>query len=1035
MNLYHRPFSVILSFCALAIIGIGLIPQLSVKYLPSVQGNKLNIQFAWPGASPALIEQKITSTLEGGLALIPGIDKIYSVSESGRGNITLDVSPSVEVDVLRFEVASKLRQLYVNFPGGAGFPILTVYNPDDDQRDQPILTYSMSGNQPASEIYRFTQEIFAPKLSGIEGLDHISILGGNEREWRLYYDELLMQQYGLKAADLINTLQQYAAQTSVGMSKDNDQYLSVLWNQNRDSVNWSSISLTTATGKQIYLTDIAEVAQTERPTIRYYRINGANSVRILFYPTPNANNITLAEEIKRSIDQEKHTLPNQYRLNLENDGTRFLQLELTKIQWRSIFSLGLLLLFVGIVYWNIRLLLLVLISLGINLGMAVFFYYWFQIEINLYGLAGITVSFGLLIDNIIVMAHHVKGQGDLRVFPALLAATLTTISALLIILFLPDRWRHDLNSFAWVMGINLLLSLLIARWLVPAIVVQWKLQQNKSSHPVFSRKARRGIRFLKGYQRLFAFLRRFRGAVIGGMILLFGLPVFLLPSKIDGWDWYNKSFGSDWYIEEVKPTVNRVFGGTLRLFMWYVYEGSAYRTPEETVLYVQGKMPQGATVHQLDALYRQIEVFLANYPKEIRQFTTSVSSGQYGSCKIVFNPGYDLAFPFFLKNRLVAQSINLGGATWNVYGVGRGFSNNNSAQPPSYRIAMYGYHKADLEGYADQFAEILMQHPRVPEVNTAGHINWWEKDRYEYQMALDQRQLADYRLSSREVFQVLRPFDRSVRSDLILPNGQSVRMISEQGQHKDLWQLKNETLLLDSQQVVINQLANIEKRKVPPAIHKENQQYIQMVEFEYMGSPRFGNQHLKASMEAMEKQLPLGYSLDRRRTFFFSKEEENQLNRLLFLVIGLIFFICSIHFESFRQAVYIILLIPMSFIGIFLTFYGFDFSFDQGGYTSFLLVSGLTVNSLILIINDFNYYYKKYPRRNAFDLYLKAFHRKITPILLTVCSTALGLIPFLMSGAAEPFWFPLAVGTIGGLCFSLVVLVLVVPLFFVGRDK
>ncbi|TAK35910.1 MAG: hypothetical protein EPO28_14015 [Saprospiraceae bacterium] len=104
-------------------------------------------------------------------------------------------------------------------------------------------------------------------------------------------------------------------------------------------------------------------------------------------------------------------------------------------------------------------------------------------------------------------------------------------------------------------------------------------------------------------------------------------------------------------------------------------------------------------------------------------------------------------------------------------------------------------------------------------------------------------------------------------------------------------------------------------------------------------------------------------------------------------------------------------MIPLSFTGIFLTFCWLDFPFDQGGYPSFLRVSSLTVNSLILIVNDFNGFRKKAPHPSGLDLYLKAFYHEITPIFLSIVSTALGLLPFTMYGQQEAFWFSLAVIT------------------------
>ncbi len=1027
------PFSIILIFIALATIGLGLVPRLNLRYLPNSAPNSLSINYSWPGAAPSAVEQQITAVLEGNLALVRGIRKIYSISRAGRGNIRLEVEESADIDLLRFEIASKLRQVYPSLPPDAGFPVLSVDAPDESQEESPVLTYTLSGNDLPTNLYGYAREVAAPHLSAIPGLNRIEVRGGNQKEWRVIYDPAKLAMLGLKQADLSIAFQRRFGREALGTTTDGAQNLYVKLDH-PPLKDWKHIVIATKDRRMIYLGDVANVELREQPPRHYYRINGQNSIRLLFFAEPDANTLVLANQIKRAATGLVPSLPPSYQLRLEEDATRFLQEELRKIQWRSLLSLGILLLFVLLVYRNIRFLLLVLGSLLINLGIAAGFYYFLSVEINLYALAGITVSFGIIIDNIIVMGHHVRRHRDLRVFPALLASTLTTISALVILYFLPEEWRHNLTSFAQVMAINLGVSLLVALWLVPALVKRLapyssKLQ-DRSRHALLKRLGRFAL-----YERMLRGLHRFRSLVIILMILTFGLPVFLLPNNISGWEWYNRNLGADWYVESVKPVVNRLLGGTLRLFMWYVYEGSAYRTPEETVLYVQGSLPQGATVHQLNSLFEQIEGYLSRYPAEIRQFTTRISSGQYGNCKIIFNEGYDLTFPFQLKNRLISQSINLGGAEWNIYGVGRGFSSGSSAQPPSYQIAMYGYHKAQLAELAKQFAGILLKHPRVQEVDTEGNINWWEKDRYLYQMDFDQQELAAYQLAPDRIVRRLQPFDQAIRSDLRLPDGLPLRLVNARQTENDLWLLNNATLSVDSQRIVQHYVSTMEKIKAAPAIHKENQQYIQMVAFEYLGSARFGNRHLEESMAAMQKAMPLGYSMERRRFSFFTKKEAQQLGGLIALVIGFIFFICAIQFESFRQAFAIIVLIPLSFIGIFLTFYWFDFAFDQGGYTAFLLVSGLTVNSLILIINDFNYYRKRQPQRDQFQTYLKAFRQKITPILLTIFSTALGLTPFLISGNEEAFWFALAVGTIGGLFFSVVVLVLVVPLMFVGLER
>jgi multidrug efflux pump subunit AcrB len=141
------------------------------------------------------------------------------------------------------------------------------------------------------------------------------------------------------------------------------------------------------------------------------------------------------------------------------------------------------------------------------------------------------------------------------------------------------------------------------------------------------------------------------------------------------------------------------------------------------------------------------------------------------------------------------------------------------------------------------------------------------------------------------------------------------------------------------------------------------------------------------------------------------------------------YFITAILFESLVKPLVVIVLIPISFIGVFLTFYLFGFNFDQGGFASFILLSGLVVNTAIYIINDFNNLTNRINKPPTIRTYLKAFNQKIVAITLTILSPALGLIPFVLGRQKEVFWFAFAVGDMGGLMFSMLAIIMFLPLF------
>jgi len=181
----------------------------------------------------------------------------------------------------------------------------------------------------------------------------------------------------------------------------------------------------------------------------------------------------------------------------------------------------------------------------------------------------------------------------------------------------------------------------------------------------------------------------------------------------------------------------------------------------------------------------------------------------------------------------------------------------------------------------------------------------------------------------------------------------------------------------------------------------------------------------------------MGYTIESSTGGFWGwGRGSNKQYALLGLIFVIIYFTCSILFNSLKQPFSILFVVPISYIGIFLTFYLFKLPFDQGGFAAFVLLCGLTINANIYVIDEYNNILAAHPKMPRLKAYLKAWNAKISPIFLTVISTILGFIPFMVGESKEAFWFPLAAGTIGGLLVSLVAIFCFLPLFMgLGRKS
>jgi multidrug efflux pump subunit AcrB len=713
--------------------------------------------------------------------------------------------------------------------------------------------------------------------------------------------------------------------------------------------------------------------------------------------------------------------------------------ELSKITERTVFSLLILLFFVALISRQIKYLVIITTSIFANLLIACILYYTFKIEIHLYTLAGITISFGMIIDSSIIMIDHLRNQGNRKAFLAILAATISTIGALSMIFFLKESQKVNLIEFALVIIVNLVVSMAVSLFFIPALKEKINLKARRNKR--FVRRKRRSVKIGLFYRRTIVFGKRFKWAYILLFILGFGIPIQWLPDKIEKegkWpELYNKTLGNEKFKTDIKPILEKTLGGTLRLFSEYVFENSFYSEPTRTTLYIRGKMPEGCTVQQLNEAMVLMENFLSKY-NEIEQFQTSVTSYNNSSIVIQFKPDYEFgSFPYFLKEEITSKAISLGGVDWAVYGVGRGFSNELNTGYKNSRIALEGYNYEQLYGYAEILTEKLKQNERVKDIEITGSTDWDVKTLYEYYIGFNKEGMCLNGVTPGQFYSFLE--DKVYKGQLPpVYSGnefQPVSLVSDSYGQFTAWDLKNRPVEIGGKQFKLSNFGSVNRQKSGNEIHKNNQQYQLAVAYDFVGPEPLSKLVRERHEQEMKQLMPLGYSVQPYNMGWGWDRNDEKQYFLILLVILIIYFVCSILLESLLQPFAIIFMIPVSFIGVFLTFYLFDFNFDQGGFASFILLCGIVVNAGLYIINDYNNFCRARGKHNDLNLYVKGFNHKIIPIFLTIISTVLSLVPFVWSGQKEVFWFAFAAGTMGGIIFSILAILFYLPLFLRFKSK
>jgi multidrug efflux pump subunit AcrB len=983
----RHSFSILFTVGILMIIGVALIPGLDISNKPRPrQGKTLNISYNWPGASAKVVEQNVTSRIEGLVSSVRGVNKVSSVSNFGSGSVTIQLKENVSVSGVKFEIASMLRQVRDKLPKDVSYPELSggeVVTGREKDRDTRFLSYMIKAAMPDADIKRLAERTVKQDIEKIEGVNRVEVSGGTERYMEISYNAEQMALYGLSSSDIEDAIRNFLGRQDVIGSiirtdkHGTDERMSLFLTVEGEKSILESIPVKSIDGKIIYLNNLAKCEYKDRDPNTYFRINGLNTVYMNVMAESDANINNVASEVKDVVERSHKADPRMsYEITYDKADEQFSDFK-TLVK-RSAMSLLILLLFVFACKRDLRYLFIISASLLANILIAVICYRLLDIRLQPFSMAGITVSLGLIIDSTIVMVDHYSYHRNFNAYFGIIGATLTTVGALLAIFWLPDNIKNDLYDFSRIIIVNLVVAQLVSAVFTPALIDRMDYSSRQRGKP-------RNVRLVMLWNKFYGrYLKLSQNRMARPALLVVTACIF-------GWSLYL-------FVDTINSNVNPP-------------------EPEEMKLHIMGQMPVGGTATQLNEKVRTIEAFLSQF-KEIKRYETNIE-GWGAEITVEFKPeNLNTSFPFILESKVIGKLITIGGADWSTWGVSqRGFSNSLNLQHRSSNIEIAGYEYDRLYRFAEDMCKRLKQNNRVQDITIETPEHEQQED--EYYMEYNKEMLANDSIGIPYIYRSLSTMLAEHEMGRKDGNDQKTDYVlrpDENGKF-DVWQLENSFIKADRRDIRLSDLMSINKREAKNCIPRENQEYVLRVAFNVLGSYTYTNKYIKGITDEFNAKFPIGFRCVNKT--YGGEEDNGKQYWLIGLVVVIIFFICAILFESLYKAVVIIMLIPVSLTGIFLTFHFSDIEFGTGGFAAMVLLCGLTVNNGIYMVNE----YKNESR------YIKAYNHKIIPIFLTVFSTILGFIPFLADGPTERFWFPFAVGSISGLLFSIISVVFTMPLF------
>lgn len=1039
-------FRNLMTMFTLMLVGIALIPRLDIGSKPRErQGSTLQIGFSWPGTAAKVVEQDVTSRIEGAVSAVKGVKSVTSESRYGGGQLTVELKPETNPSHAKFEISSLLRQMYKRLPEGVSHPWLSggdVVTGERRKDEQTLLlTYQVHSDMTARQLKQWCEQSIEPRLKAFDEVRCVETVGGTDRYMKITYDPQALQAAGIAASDIEDALRSFTGREDiVGDVMRDDARQTLILRAEPFSKPLAQMPI----GNGRYLNDLITVETLDREPDYFYRVNGLETVYLNIYVAANSNMIAASQTLREEMAEVMASLPKSIQLEQTYDGAEAEQGQLYRLVTRSLASLLILLLFTWIASRSLRYLAVVAVTLAACVLISVVAYWLMDIRLHVYSLAGITVSLGLVIDASIVMIDHYRRYRNRTAFRAILTALLTTIASLSLITVMPEYIRRDLDDLALIVIINLCVAMAVALWFVPALVdsidskciienVECKMDSHSNHSELY-------IINSKFYYKFVSLCQRFRWVGYAVVILAFGLPFFALPDHLgddryfgseDNETWYeslyNTTLGNKTFVRDIKPVLSKCLGGTMRLFAESLDASTFAREEEEMKLNIRAEMPQGGTAAELNAKVLLLENALKEM-EGIRRWETTVGAWGANITVIFTEDALGTAVPYQVENRVIGKVIGIGGADWSTHGVSqRGFSNSLNLQYRQNSIEIAGYNYDRLYRFAEDIEQTLRRNPRATDIviETPGH----ERQEEEYHVVYDRKRIAllgiDLGALHRAVSSLLA---KSELGHFIMNensnSGIDLQLVSSRRDSFDLWQLLNSYVRVGERDLMLRDVMQISRREAKNIIPRKNQQYYLRVAFNILGSYTYADRYIRSVTDEANAHMPVGFRCTNSTSGWY--QDTGQQYWLILIIAVIIYFLCAIHFESLLRPLAIIMLIPASLIGTFLTFYWTGIPFGTGGFASMALLCGLAVNAGIYLLDEYD---DLCNTKDSVACYVAAFRHKLMPVLLTVLSTVLGLVPFLWDGADEPFWYSFAVGTIGGMATSLLAFIFAMPVF------
>ncbi|WP_027364706.1 efflux RND transporter permease subunit [Desulfotruncus alcoholivorax] len=1007
-----RPLFIAVLVAVVLILGGVSLSRLNIDLYPEMNLPVAVVVTDYPGAGPQEVENLVTRPLESVLGTVSDLDSIRSVSSTGSSLVIVMFNWGTDMNFASLQMREKVDLIKPMLPDGAGNPVVFKMDPNM----LPIMQMAVSGRDPV-KVKQVTENYIQPRLERVPGVAAVRVMGGAQREIQVLVDQSRLQGYGFGINQIVQALKTENMNVSGGQVEEGKKDLLVrATGEFKDVNDIRDLVLTSPAGVKVHLSDLAEIKDGTKEATRLSRVNGKPGLTIMINKQSVANTVQVAKDIKKALAAMQPGLPADFEVKVLLDQSEFIEQSIQSVVDKIFFG-GILAMLVMLVFLrNLRSTLIISTSIPISIVFTFVLLYFNHMTLNVISLGGLALGVGLIVDDAIVVLENIyrhRQQGyslvdasklaTAEVASPVIASTLTTIAVFLPIVFVEGLASQLFKPMALTVSFSVGASLAVALTLVPLLSSRFlKLSEPKETTltgRIYGISEKWLDRLYARYQKMLQWSLGHRRWVITGVVVLFIASMACFPLV-----------GA-----EFMPTM------------------------DEGYVKVQVDLPNGTNLDETDRYITAIEKLGEKIP-EVRNIYSSV--GFTGSESMGGESGSDRGQVYFElakkgeRNRsseAVAEEIRgmvkgMPGADITVSATGPASEGQGTGSP--IQIDIKGDDLNTLKRLSNEVADIVKQVPGTTQVTTS-----LAEGLPEIQVRVDREKAAQYGLGAAEVASTLRTaIEGSVATQYRTGEDEiDIRVQLANAASARPADLKN--LNVTSQtglSVPLGTVADFDEQEGPSTINREDQSRYVSITGDLSG--RDLNSVTKDIRAKLDKlPLPPGY------TFEFGGQNEEMMKAFgnlglaLILAVILVYLVMVAQFESLLYPFIIMFSVPVTVIGVIFSLLLTGRSFSVPAFIGVILLAGIVVKNAIVLVDYVNVLRGRGMERD--EAILKAGPTRLRPILMTALTAILAMLPMAMGiGEGSESQAPMATVVVGGLLFSTLITLLLVPVVYTILD-